>query len=182
MVFERLGYQAATRDVLIEPEEVVYLDVMMGIEAIPLDPIVVSVIPRRTLHRVAELQHSINLGHGYFIVASQLEERGYPSVEFLLRTLPGMRIIRGTPVFREYRSFGMGLCPPVFYVDGIKMRHWSLAIDLPTIDFEYVETYKGPATTPAAYLDSGSRCGVVAFWTKRGSALPVSLLVDFGRR
>jgi len=65
---------------------------------------------------------------------------------------------------------GGGGCPISYWVDGIRF----IPIDKRGIneilvsEVEAVEVYRRASETPAEFLDSDSRCGVIVIWTKRG--------------
>jgi hypothetical protein len=81
---------------------------------------------------------------------------------------------RGTrnPIPPAAQLAGGGGCPISYWVDGI--RFISNPEDNRGINeilaskVEAVEVYRRASETPAEFLDSDSRCGVVVTWTKRG--------------
>ena len=63
-----------------------------------------------------------------------------------------------------------GACPVTYYVDGDKFVPDELGInEILVSEVEAVEVYRRASETPADFLDSDSRCGVVVIWTKRGT-------------
>ena len=63
-----------------------------------------------------------------------------------------------------------GACPVTYYIDGIKFVPGPGGIngEIGVSEIEAVEVYRRASETPADFLDSDSRCGVVVIWTKRG--------------
>jgi hypothetical protein len=60
-------------------------------------------------------------------------------------------------------------CPVSYYLDGAKYYPDERGIDeILVSDVEAVEVYRRASETPADFLDSDSRCGVVVIWTRRG--------------
>jgi hypothetical protein len=59
-------------------------------------------------------------------------------------------------------------CPVKYYVDGAPYTPDDRGMDeISVSDVEAVEVYRRASETPAEFLDSDSRCGVVVIWTKR---------------
>ena len=61
-------------------------------------------------------------------------------------------------------------CPVQYWVDGVlyKPDPYYGINELLVSDIEAVEVYRRASETPAEFLSSDSRCGVVVIWTKRG--------------
>lgn len=176
--FEHVGYETVQKRLTVIPGGGAFLDVTLPTRPVELPEITVTAIPRRGLADVESLRHRIRSGIGDFTTAEDLAVRGFPSMRSYLQGLPGLRFIGGTPVFRDAFSIGRGWCPPVFWVDGVRMSTWQSVMDLATLDIELIEAYKSPAGMPPEYIDSNSRCGVVVVWTRRGSGLPLSAIVE----
>ena len=64
---------------------------------------------------------------------------------------------------------GKQKCDVNVYIDGALLRAGPGTINQMVFasDVEAVEVYRGPAETPADFLSSNSRCGVIVIWTKR---------------
>ncbi len=176
--FTSLGLaEVSTEMVFRSPEDGAFLQIEMGPEAVQLAPITVSVMPRQTLIQVQELQHRINLGGGDYIMAEELEVRGYPTTRGMLQDVRGLSFVDGTPVFRGATSLSGGACAPAFYIDGVLQRSGVDAIlRMPTHDFEVIEAYPGAASVPAEFSGSNARCGVIVIWTRRGTVSISELL------
>lgn len=75
--FIRLGYAETGKTLVLEdPRQGIFLTVSMGVEAIELDPVEVSVVPSRSLIRLRDIQHRIRLGHGHRVFNEDLQRRG----------------------------------------------------------------------------------------------------------
>jgi hypothetical protein len=60
-------------------------------------------------------------------------------------------------------------CPISYWLDGIPFTPGPLGLDeILVSEIEAVEVYRRASETPAEFLDSRSRCGVIVIWTKRG--------------
>ena len=179
VIFERLGYATVRDTITVADDAGLFMRVTMAPEAIPLEPLVVTVVSRRSLGRLDDLRRRLKAGMGDIVTQKEFTLRGNPSFGQFLQSQPGVNIIGGKPVFRKSFSLGEGWCPPTFYLDGMKLSSWQSAMSIGTLDLELVELYKGPAQTPAEFIDSDSRCGVVVIWTRRGSGIPYADLVDW---
>jgi len=71
---------------------------------------------------------------------------------------------------RQPELAGGGGCPISYWVDGIRFYPDDRRgiNEIIVSDVEAVEVYRRASETPAEFLDSDSRCGVVVIWTKRG--------------
>ena len=177
--FEMIGRATLVDTVETQAEEGVFLTVEMPVEAIELQPLTVTAVSRRRMLHLEDITRRVAMGIGDFVTSDEFAARGYPSFGQFLRGQPGIRIQGGVPVFRDAASLSRGPCAPTFYVDGVKLRSWGLTSELSTLDLELVELYRGSASTPAEYVDSDSRCGVVVLWTRRGADLPLSEILDW---
>ena len=180
--FTSLGFAETVRPMTFDsPADGVFLSVRMSTNPIGLDPIVVEVVPRARLMHVEAIAHRIKLGHGTFVTGDELKLRGYPTASTMVMNLRGIHMRRGTPVFRDAQSLGLGMCPPTLYVDGVKQMGGLQSIwQTPTLDFELVESYSGAATIPAEFAGSDARCGVIAIWTRRGNDISLNDLLGPG--
>ena len=147
------------------------------------DAPIVEPLPLREFHRRRER------GLGNFLTREEIEQRQPQRFSDALRMLPMIRVVPMPP--DADRPFGprsgrhtvriRGLsnriggyegCPPVIYLDGIKLGSIDDAEyggpDLLVFphDIEGVEVY-GPATVPAEYGGSDAGCGVVVVWKRR---------------
>jgi hypothetical protein len=184
--FIRLGYAETGKTLVLEDlRQGIFLTVSMGVEAIELDPVEVSVVPSRSLIRLRDIQHRIRLGHGHRVFNEDLQRRGFPQFEHVLRAMAGINFLRSRtgvaiPVFRQNCSISKGWCPPTVYLDGMKMRDILELMKLPTYDFALVEAYQGATAVPAEFSGSDARCGVIAVWTERGMGLPLKEILEGG--
>lgn len=149
--------------------EAVALEVRLGREAIPLEPLVVTARVSSTLadfHR-----RRGGAGHGTYLTRSDIETRGAGYTTDLLRGMPGIRLdfVRwGTGPRVEMQS-GFGPCEPGIFVDGAEMAGSAAGSlnDFLTPDrIEGVEVYSSLSTVPAQFRVEN--CGAILFWTRRG--------------
>lgn len=149
--------------------EIVDLEVRMGADAIPLEPLVVTA---RADERFAGFERRRRTyGSGRFLTRRELEARGAARTSQLLRGIAGLTFRevgrgRGTLVLMHS---GLGLCSPAIYIDGQRADQTrDTTIDdmlLPSM-IEAVEVYTSSTGIPAQF--GAEACGVMAFWTHRG--------------
>ncbi len=164
VTFEMLGRATIVDTVQTQAEEGLFLRVAMPVEALELEPLTVTAVSRRRLAYLETITRRVAMGFGSFITAGELRDRGYPSLDAVLRAYPRMR------------PTSLSGCSIIYYQDGMKVS--SLA-GIHGMDIELIEVYRGPASTPPEYIDSDSQCGVIAVWTKRGVDLPLDEILDW---
>lgn len=154
-----------------------------------LDSLFVMAEARPGTGRLAPLYGRIErlrlFGGGTVFDREALRQRRPVRISHLLATVPGVKVVpihaggRLVPLVSSTRSFavGRGVCPMAVYLDGTPFPlgdpRWG---DLQSIDdlvppsrLEAVEVYSGPGQRPPGeFRGSGSSCGVVALWTRRG--------------
>jgi hypothetical protein len=168
----------------LDSGETVELEVRLGRQAVPLDPIVVTA---RSEARLAGFHERMRQpSRGQYVTRDQIDARPGARTTDLLRELPGVVVTSvgrggadqptafGTPDPTAPRATRLamrgnaGLCLPAIYVDGMQVRQWE---DTSIDDFirpemlEGVEAYPDNSGAPPGMIDPG-HCGVIAFWTR----------------
>jgi hypothetical protein len=136
-------------------------------------------------------------GWGLQLTSEEIEERIPSRFTDILRGLPGVRVVStgGNKYFVQMVGQAPRLqpeaynaadrhrvrtptssregqqlqgCPVSYYLDGVKYEPDERGIDeILVSEVEAVEVYRRASETPADFLDSDSRCGVIVIWTKR---------------
>lgn len=171
-----IGYAELRSDpVDIEVLETVVVEVRMAVEAVPLEPLVVT---SRISHINADLKafydrmaRGRRSGLGRYISREDIERASALEPTDLLRTMAGVRIVRGTPG----RGKGIrmsGGCIPAVYVDGAHVNRFnprdSLDDFVGATSIEGIEVYRGAGAQVGRFYDPGG-CGLVLVWTRRGA-------------
>ncbi|MGD8277912.1 MAG: carboxypeptidase regulatory-like domain-containing protein [Gemmatimonadota bacterium] len=156
--------------VVVGNGETVSLEIRMGRNVIPLEPLVVTARIRADMTGFqARMQGA---GHGTFITRADIEARGTTRTTDLLRGVAGVTIDFqrwGVSPAILMRS-GLGTCEAAIFVDGVLAPQYrgSRLDDFLTPDrIEGVEIYSSFSAAPVQYI-SGT-CGVILFWTRRGN-------------
>ena len=150
-------------------EEAVTLEIRLGKNVIPLEPLVVTARVNSTMAGFHERR--TRGAFATFLTREEIEARAAGRTTDLLRGLPGVRINFqrwGVGPAIEMQG-GFGTCEPTVYVDGVRAPQapGSMLDDFLTPDrIEGVEVYTSFSTAPAEFI-SGT-CGVILFWTRRG--------------
>ncbi len=160
----RLGYADAQGTVEIEAGRTTETRVSLTVEAIGMEPIVVTAVSRRIqLPGLEDFERRYFSGWGKFVLEEEIRVRN-PSK--LSQVLPetgvevlgnGMQVIISSLL---YQWPDPGQDPAQEAADAVNLIHPS--------EILAVEVYRGPAETPGQYLDSNSACGVILIWTRRG--------------
>lgn len=183
LAVELLGF----RTIRSEPVEVmrgewIILEVTMAAEAIPLDPVVVTArrsVGSPDIQRFYDRRdRARRTGIGHFVVRSEIDERLPNRPSDMLRTMSGVRVVRGT----AGRGDGIrmsGGCIPAIYIDGVRInrvsRHDALDDFVTVMDIEGIEVYRGPSSQ-VGNLHDPSGCGLILVWTRAGVHDPDSTL------
>lgn len=149
--------------------EVVSLEIRMGREAVPIEPLVVTA--RRTAMYMTGFEDRRRMGFGRFLTREDFDVHASTRVTDLLRNLQGLSFrSAGGAGSMIYMRGGTGLCQPAIWLDGVQVRQYpgNTMDDILTPDIiEAVEMYTSVASAPTQYV-SGP-CGVLMLWTRRGS-------------
>jgi Carboxypeptidase regulatory-like domain len=155
-------------------DEIIEVEVRLGIEAIPLEPI--TVVARTTMSQSRTAQFRARMDDpgrvgGYFIPEEEIERRPMATVSNLVLGAPGMSVALASGAAGLDRNVIMaGNCVAQMFVDGIRVSQTNGAsIDdlLDPTRVAGVEMYPRSLGAPPQYVDaSNPRCGVVLFWTK----------------
>ena len=153
----------------VRQEEAVSVEIRLGQNVIPLEPIIVTA----RIHAALAGFHERRTGSafGTYITRAEVEARGAGYTTDLLRGLPGIRLdfVRwGVGPAIEMQG-GFGTCQPTIFVDGLQLPQaagGSLNDFLTPERIEGVEVYSSVSSVPVQF-HSGI-CGVILFWTRRG--------------
>ena len=162
-----LRYEA--EGIEVRPEEAVTLEVRLGKNVIPLEPLLVVGRVSSTMAGFHERRTSG--AFATFLTREEIETRAAGRTTDLIRGLPGIRINWerwGVGPAIEMQG-GFGTCEPTIFVDGVRAPQapGSMVDDFLTPDrIEGVEVYTSFSTAPAQFI-SGT-CGVILFWTRQG--------------
>jgi hypothetical protein len=107
-------------------------------------------------------------GPGTFFTREDIEERHESSMSNLLRTAPGIQVVRG-PTGNAIRFVSAGArrgCLPLIWLDGQKAP--GMEVDqIPLSDVEGIELYQGASTTPTQFWqNTATTCGTIVVWTR----------------
>lgn len=154
----------------VAPEEAVDIEVRLGRQVVPLDPLVVTA--RRTGRLAGYYQRLEQPGFAHFVTRAQIASRTSAATTDLLRNVPGVHIRRlrtTTGTGDNLITMRGGQCIPAIYIDGVHVGQ-ALGGGMDTMlrpeTIEGVEVYTGSAGVPPVFTPHG--CGIVAFWTRSG--------------
>jgi hypothetical protein len=171
----RFGYLSVTsHPIEVEAGERVVVEVRLGVDVIPLDPVVVSGRRQSTPDIAAfyqRLEQGRRTGQGHFISRTEIAQARPARTTDLLRTLSGLRVDRSRTAGRGDVVRMRGGCVPAIFIDGNHInrtdpRH-SLDEYVVPASIEGIEVYRGAGRSVGHYYDPRG-CGVVLVWTQRG--------------
>lgn len=179
-----VGYRPALQTVLwmMEDRNFAGLEVRLTPHVALLAPVEVVALSAPTRSPVlANMEWRRRHGLGQMISRQEIEERHPLRVTDILQETPGVRVDRqGSGASRRVIHLGPpmpgpggGDCPVQIFLDGMLATRDAPGGDVTVddlvepADVEAIEIFKGLAGVPAEFLNSQSRCGVIAIWTKR---------------
>lgn len=175
VVFTHLGYRQRSVSIEVEAAHVVRLHVELAVDAIALDPIEVTVDRLDgNLESVGFYQREED-GWGDFLDREDLEFWNPVQLTSALTRFPGVTTLpdprmpsRGVLALRRMGT----TCIPTVYLDGVRIGGGRDPAGIDDIVnpgvVAGVEVYRNTAGIPPQYWGTGSSCGVVLIWLRRG--------------
>ena len=200
ILFRQIGFRPTRRGVLLLKGDTTQLDVLMISEAAQrLEPIAVEAAPdsRHAVGVRESFEDRRRLGFGKFIDSTVLRANEHRHVADLLRTIPGLQIIRGSvcnyvtfvcgptglyvkgtrrTAVRFIRPGQTAPCWASIIVDGqVKYQDGASLMPPPELNSEFsvseleaIEVYRSPAEYPSEFGGTVGDCGLIVFWTRHG--------------
>jgi hypothetical protein len=168
----RIGFQTVSTPSfdLVRDGEPLQVEVLLGVDAIPLAPLVVvsersARVPHLRLHirGFYERQRTWGkegMGFGHFLGPDELERRilFYPSDA--IRGVPGIRVVGAGGRRQELVSRG-GRCPTPVFLDGVYIASGNMDEFVSASEIVGIEVYPG-GTGPPEFVGP---CGAIVIWT-----------------
>jgi hypothetical protein len=175
--FRALGFRPLRTRLALSANRVNRIDVMLDDRITDLTPVTVSALRRPRI--VNEFDERRKSGRGVFFDEEYINKRRALGVNDVLTGIPGVKVtLYGyTSVVTMMRSGGMSDnmvdgCSPTYVVDGVRVSTDDSMFSIDNIlrpqDIYGMEIYKSLAEAPPQYQVTGSGCGLIVIWTKRG--------------
>jgi hypothetical protein len=160
--------------------EILEVVIRLHPEAVLLAPLEVTARVRHASPVLARFYERLNRPVGGTLISrADIEARNPARVTDLLEGVPGVSIMAGASRNDRFVSMSRALpgrggvsgCPVQIFVDGvIANRRGDVSPDelIAPGALEGVEVYRGLSTIPPEFLTPQARCGIIAFWTRRG--------------
>lgn len=167
----RIGFEPSEFTVSLDSGETFTLDLTLNQSAIELQQVDVNAESRVREALRMFYRHKEAEGGGTFIVRADIEKEHAQTLSDVVRMVPGVVLRQGrfgsADAVRMARSVGGRDCPVVFWLDGARAP-WLNIDDIPPMDVEAIEVYRGAATLPPEYNDKTATpaCGTIAIWTR----------------
>ena len=172
IIARRIGFKPETLTVEIPTAGVDDLRIQLRSSAFHVAPVIIEAGRARYTGRLRGFYERRDRGIGRFFTADDIDRRSPRVVTDLLRTLPGVRINnqngQNVVTFRGMR------CTPLVWVDGAPATAGYFDPDLLDVrSLAAIEVYPGLSTVPAelTWVRGKSNCGVIAVWTRIGTAV-----------
>lgn len=173
-----IGYASVESEPLeIGADDRITLEIRMAVEAVPVDPVVVT---SRQSHMNADIQAFYDRvergrlsGIGRFVTREDIERSVPSEPSDLLRTMPGVRVMRRATVYGSGSAIQMNTgCIPAIFVDGTQINRFRISDDLDDFVAAYaiegIEVYRGAGQQVGRFYDDRG-CGLILVWTRRGT-------------
>lgn len=168
----RIGYHATYLNVSITPSNLDTLRVMLRPKVHELSSVNVTASEARRREGIEDFHRRRVRGIGNFITLEEIRKRESGTTTDLLRSVPGLRVVRlrdgGKGVRFPATSIMPRDCKPMVWIDGQKAP--GLEVDqVPFRDIEGIEVYSGPSTTPMQFSQAASSysCGTIVIWSRQ---------------
>lgn len=170
----QLGHAETTTDPIeLEDEVVLEVEIRLGIDAIPLDPLRVVArrqIPRGRMRDFYERMNDPSIG-GFYVTREEIDRRPMATPTALVTGAPGVTVAHaGSSIGLDRSVIMIGDCVARTFVDGVRIEQseaHTLDDILHTEAIGGVEVYRSQLEAPAQYMDASPRaCGVVLYWTR----------------
>jgi hypothetical protein len=116
---------------------------------------------------LADFYRHRETGHGYFLNRRQLDSTRVRRISDLMRRIPGVRILVDRNGRLQLRMSRSESCPPDLWIDGQRAAQLNVD-DVPMVDVEAIEVYRGPSGLPPEYnvRFGNPGCGAIVIWTR----------------
>lgn len=176
---EVIGYATVvSAPVAVGPGETVTVQVRMGVEAVSVDPVVVTGRVSSLSPDIQEFYDRVRAGRtsgfGRFVTREDVDRSAATEPSDLLRSMAGVRVVRLSGRARSGSAITMSSgCVPAIFVDGTQINRVSGMADflddfVTAGNIEGIEVYRGAGQQVDRFHDSRG-CGLVLVWTRRGS-------------
>ena len=175
VAFSHLGYIQRSESIGVRGGHATSVEVVLAVDAISLDPIEVTVDTRdRNLLSVGFYQREED-GWGDFLDREDIEFWNPVQLTAALMRFPGVTVVPNPAMpsrgFLAFRRMGTE-CIPTVYLEGIRIGGGRDPAGIDDIinpsAVAGVEVYRNTAGIPPQYWGTGSSCGVVLIWLRRG--------------
>lgn len=167
----KIGYRPIRLRTIVIAEDTLEIEIRMRQAAFELEPL--EVVARYVPPRMFGYADRRLAGFGSFIDPDQLRASEHRRFVDLLRAIRGIRVTpsRGS---RYIAISSRGNCLMSVWLDGIRIYVTGDPGGPPDLnqfsvtDLEAVEIYRGSGELPMELAGSGSPCGALVLWTRRG--------------
>jgi hypothetical protein len=175
--FRAIGYRPLRTRLALSARGSNRVDVTLDDRITELSPLTVSALRRPRITN--EFEERRKSGRGVFFDEAYIAKRRSLGVNDIFYGVPGVKVsLSGySSVVTIMRSGGMADnmvdgCSPTYFVDGIRISTDDGMFSIDNIirpqDIVGMELYRSLAEAPPQYQQSGSGCGLILIWTKRG--------------
>ena len=148
-------------------------EVEIGLVPTPveMEPLVATVTRSRRLEIKGFYERKLwgeLVSGGTFFTAADIERRRPQRISHMIADMSGIRLGRDGRFYSTRLSAGLsgGRCRIKTFLDNVDVTDARLHTLVLPVEVAGVEIYKGPASLPAEFGGSDTRCGAIVIWTK----------------
>lgn len=167
----KLGYRTLVTETFeVRTDEILELEVRLGIDAVPLDPL--QVTARRSISRAnpvfeRRVEWGRQSGFGRYFTKDEIERRAVLRTSTLLMEVPSIRLVhdRFGNAYLGVAERGGYNCRSAVYLNDVEISQSQGLDELSPDMLEGIEVYRWRSEMPAELATQGV-CSAVAFWTR----------------
>jgi hypothetical protein len=164
ILVRRLGYRARVFKVVVDATTTNWLNAVLIAVPRQLERVRVNATVDESKGALREFyEHRERAQFGYFLDLDEITKRRPLFPSDLLRTLPGVRLLRSAGLGSQVRVRG---CRPLLWINGQRVLDGEFDDTVSSEDIAALEVYTSFAGIPAQYVDRETHCGAIVVWTR----------------
>ena len=167
----RIGYASLGHPVTVTRGLTTEVEIGLVPTPVEMEPLVATVTRSRRLEVKGFYERKLwgeLVSGGTFFTEADIERRRPQRISHMIADMSGIRLASGGKFYSTRLSAGFsgGGCQIKTFLDNVDVSNVPIHTLVLPIEVAGVEIYKGPASLPAEFGGSDTRCGAIVIWTK----------------
>ena len=167
----RIGYAPLSHRVTVTRGLTTEVEIGLVPTPVKMEPLVATVTRSRRLEVKGFYKRKLwgeLVSGGTFFTAADIERRRPQRISHMIAELSGIRLGRDNKFYNTRLSAGFSSagCKIKTFLDNTDVSNVPVHTLVLPVEIAGVEIYKGPASLPAEFGGSDTRCGAIVIWTK----------------